>query len=654
MMKRVSSARNAGWFSRKGLSFQMGLVTVAVTVSVMVMLGVVLIASNQRAATQSVSREMSSVMALIDHSLELTFGSAVSRADELMPTFIRDLGGLPSLNGTRMQTGQAGMAPTLVDVDGSTLNGDTTILQYLKRTSNVDPAIIVRDGDSWINVSTLAKDAQGKSLIGNKLPVSDHVTKMLNSGASHPGMVQRNGRWYVVVIKLLRDKQGTVYGGLTIRVDVDEQIKSLLNYLTTAKVAGHGVLGVLARDSHTNKWVYVGGLRAGREATAGVNELLKTVEREPSGFLEVDLEDGRGESFVSWTKTQQWDWILFSSGPAEQFLADSRENSMFQLLLMLGGTIVIVGAVGWLSRRTLKPVGRVVSALEHLGQGDLAVDIPSVPKDSNNEVHKLFFSAEQTRDNLARAVTTVHQSVKEINVGASEILSGNTDLSNRTEEQAASLTETAASMQELASTVRQNAENARQANDMANNVSSIATQGSEAVGDVVNTMQDISASSDRIGEIVKVIDSIAFQTNILALNAAVEAARSGEQGRGFAVVAAEVRALAQRSAVAAKEIKTLIDASLVKISTGAEQVQETQKTILDVVQAAHQVAIIMGEMSSATEQQSIGIEQVNTAVAQMDQVTQQNAALVEESAAAAASLEEQAKTLAKAVAVFKL
>jgi len=321
---------------------------------------------------------------------------------------------------------------------------------------------------------------------------------------------------------------------------------------------------------------------------------------------------------------------------------------------MLVGTIAIVGVVGLLLRQALRPVRGVVHALERLGDGDLTVVIPEAPANSENEVHKLISSAAQTRDNLAKAVTTVHHSVDEINVGAREILSGNTDLSSRTEEQAASLAETAASMQELASTVRQNAENARQANDMAHSTSSMAERGGKAVGDVVGTMQDISASSGRIGEIVNVIDSIAFQTNILALNAAVEAARSGEQGRGFAVVAAEVRALAQRSAVAAKEIKTLIDASLVKISTGAEQVEITQKTIREVVQAAHQVAIIMGEISSATEQQSAGIDQVNMAVSQMDQVTQQNAALVEESAAAAASLEEQARALAEAVAVFKL
>lgn len=653
-MKFSSSIRAANWWSRKGLSFKMGWVTVVVTVVVMSVLGVFMTMSSQRAAENSVNREMSSAMALIEHSLDSIFLSAVGRADTLMPELIDSLGGTPVLDGTRVQTGSAGMLPRLVGAYGNTFNGDTSVLEELSRVSGVDAALVVRDGSSWVRVSTLLKDERGQSAVGSQVPANDHLARMLTSGASHSGMVQRNGRWYAMTIKLLRDSKGVVYGGLTIRVNVDEQIRSLFDYLATAKVAGYGVLGVLARDPSAEKWIYVSGPRAGREVIPEVAALIKGLGNDRTGFMEKDLGDERGYSFVSWAKIQNLDWMLYSSGPEADFLAASRSNTTLQLLLMLVGAIAIVGVVGWLSRQTLRPVANVVKALERLGQGDLTATIPPAPEKSQNEVHKLLLSAEQMRGNLANTVSTVHQSVNEINVGASEILSGNSDLSNRTEEQAASLSETVASMQELASTVSQNAENARDANVMARNASSMASQSSEAVGDVVNTMKDISVSSGRIGEIVRVIDSIAFQTNILALNAAVEAARSGEQGRGFAVVAAEVRVLAQRSAVAAKEIKELIDASLVKVSIGADQVQETQKAILNVVQAAEQVATIMGEISSATEQQSAGIEQVNAAVLQMDHVTQQNAALVEESAAAAASLEEQARALAEAVAVFKL
>ncbi|MFS8435943.1 chemotaxis protein, partial [Xanthomonas campestris pv. campestris] len=236
---------------------------------------------------------------------------------------------------------------------------------------------------------------------------------------------------------------------------------------------------------------------------------------------------------------------------------------------------------------------------------------------------------------------------------ASEIAAGNQDLSQRTEQQAANLEETAASMEELTSTVKQNAEGARQANQLAIGAASVAVQGGEVVGKVVETMSGIEASSKKIADIISVIDGIAFQTNILALNAAVEAARAGEQGRGFAVVASEVRTLAQRSSGAAKEIKDLIDDSVQRVAEGSALVHTAGKTMGEVVASVQRVTDIMGEISAASQEQSAGIEQVNQTITQMDETTQQNAALVEEATAAARSLEDQAVQLTEAVAVFK-
>ncbi|MFA6014946.1 MAG: methyl-accepting chemotaxis protein [Gallionellaceae bacterium] len=259
-----------------------------------------------------------------------------------------------------------------------------------------------------------------------------------------------------------------------------------------------------------------------------------------------------------------------------------------------------------------------------------------------------------TVDNLKTLVSDVRVSVDSIGTASKEIASGNTDLSQRTEEQASSLEETAASMEELTSTVKQNADNAKQANQLASNASAVAQKGGAVVQEVVGTMSSINESSRKIVDIISVIDGIAFQTNILALNAAVEAARAGEQGRGFAVVAAEVRNLAQRSAAAAKEIKTLIGDSTEKVEIGTKLVDDAGKTMEEIVNAVKRVTDIMSEISAASAEQSTGIEQVNQAITQMDEVTQQNAALVEEAAAAAESLEEEAQNLTRAVSVFKM
>ena len=286
-----------------------------------------------------------------------------------------------------------------------------------------------------------------------------------------------------------------------------------------------------------------------------------------------------------------------------------------------------------------------------ISEGNLTVHIPAGGRD---EMGQLLQALLQMRDNLARVVSGVRGYAEGVSTASAEIAQGNHDLSSRTESQASALEETAASMEELGSTVRQNADNARQANQMAMNASTVAVQGGEVVSQVVETMKGISTASNKIADIIGVIDGIAFQTNILALNAAVEAARAGEQGRGFAVVASEVRSLAGRSAEAAKEIKSLISASVERVEQGNIQAEKAGETMTEVVNAIRRVTDIMGEISAASSEQSAGVSQVGEAVTQMDQATQQNAALVEQMAAAAGSLSGQARELVRAVAVFKL
>jgi methyl-accepting chemotaxis protein I, serine sensor receptor len=303
-----------------------------------------------------------------------------------------------------------------------------------------------------------------------------------------------------------------------------------------------------------------------------------------------------------------------------------------------------------LVRAIVHPVDAIIAQFQRIASGDLTGRIMA---QSENEMGKLAAALRQMQDSLVSTVNTVRLGTESIDAGVSEIAAGNTDLSQRTEEQAASLEETAASIEELTSTVKQTAENAKQASTLAQGASTLAGQGGKLTQQVVGTMNHIVDDSHKIADIVGVIEGIAFQTNILALNAAVEAARAGEQGRGFAVVASEVRSLAQRSAGAAKEIKGLIGASTARVEEGAQLVQRSGATMTEIVDGISRVSSIMGEIAAAANEQSTGIDQVNLAVAQMDQVTQQNAALVEQAAAAASSLEDQARRLTAAVAVFR-
>jgi len=286
-----------------------------------------------------------------------------------------------------------------------------------------------------------------------------------------------------------------------------------------------------------------------------------------------------------------------------------------------------------------------------VASGDLTSKFDSTEQD---EMGQLIRALREMNDSLINIVGQVRQGAETISVGTKQIASGNMELSSRTEQQAGSLEETASAMEQLTSTVKQNADNARQANTMAISASDIAVKGSSVVSEVVETMGEINESSKKIVDIIGVIDGIAFQTNILALNAAVEAARAGEQGRGFAVVASEVRNLAQRSASAAKEIKILINHSVEKVDTGSKLVDQAGATMKQIVHSVKQVTDIMNEISSASGEQSSGIDQIHLAVAQMDNVTQQNAALVEEAASAAQSLQSQASMLNQVVSVFKL
>ncbi|WP_374316007.1 methyl-accepting chemotaxis protein [Aquabacterium sp.] len=392
-------------------------------------------------------------------------------------------------------------------------------------------------------------------------------------------------------------------------------------------------------DTLKTQWAAYGAAEA---------KTLSAADRGTAGLAESN------ELFNAAMKTLDED-IALNDRSAAQATATAEANyrqAIMSSLVMVAIALGVGIAMAMLITRSITvPIGEAVTIAETVAKGDLTSRIET---DGKDEAAQLLAALYDMNSSLVRIVGEVRQSSDSIATGSAEIAMGNADLSQRTEEQASNLEETAASMEELTSTVKHNSDTANEANRMASSAANAARSGGDLVRQVVDTMNDITHSSRKISEIITVIDGIAFQTNILALNAAVEAARAGEQGRGFAVVAGEVRTLAQRSANAAKEIKSLIGDSVEKVDTGARLVNSAGQSMQDIVDQVNRVSQLINEISSATSEQSSGISQVGDAVNQLDQVTQQNAALVEQSAAAAESLRHQAAKLTDLVSVFRL
>jgi len=414
------------------------------------------------------------------------------------------------------------------------------------------------------------------------------------------------------------------------------RFNSMLDQLETVFREQKTVMRMASADKHYRK-AQPAGLHGGfREFLECSNESIK--------LLESNILKEKESKRVTQQAQQEFSNLInvAKGGDFSQRMNEKDKEGVFKSL---------AHDLNILLETTEKGLGEVLVVLRGVAEGDLTHRITS----EYGGIYELLKNdTNATIDQLREIIGQIKESVDSINTASQEIAAGNADLSQRTEDQASSLEKTASSMEKLTSIVKQNADNAKQANQLAIGASTVAVKGGNVVNQVVHTMNSINESSRKIVDIISVIDGIAFQTNILALNAAVEAARAGEQGRGFAVVANEVRNLAQRSATAAKEIKTLIGGSVEKVEDGSKLVAEAGKTMEEIVTSIKHVTDIMFEISAASEEQSIGIEQVNKAISQMDEVTQQNAALVEEAAAASESLQDQSEGLAVAVSVFKM
>jgi len=523
--------------------------------------------------------------------------------------------------------------------------------------------IFVKSGDDFVRVATTLKKPDGSRAIGTPLDRKAPSYAALTGGAPYSGLAALFGGQYAIHYDPIKDAGGQVVGALFVGIDLAERLATIEARIREIKIGTTGYVYIIdANPGEARGRLVMHPAKKGQvildAKDAGGRTFIREMVDTRSGVIRYpwsnpELGDARPrDKIVAYSHFPGWNWVVAAGSYVDEFSRDSVELMRKIAAVVAGAVLLLCAALYWIMRRMIsRPLARAVEFATAVAAGNLTSRVESR---SNDEIGTLMATLATMQRDLAQSVARIRTAAGEVDVAASEIASGNGNLASRTESQAASLQETASSMEELTATVRLNADNARQANQLALGAYDSARRGGEVVGEVVGKMQSITDSSQKVVDIISVIDGIAFQTNILALNAAVEAARAGEQGRGFAVVASEVRKLAQRSAAAAKEIKGLITDSTREVETGSRLVQQAGATIREMVGSVQRVADIVAEISAASAEQSAGIEQVNLAVTQMDDAVQQNAALVEQAAAAAMSLGQQGRALVDAVAVFTL
>nr|WP_305800527.1 methyl-accepting chemotaxis protein [Shinella sp. XGS7] len=540
---------------------------------------------------------------------------------------------------------------------GPKLNNNYTQVDKFAGNTGGVATVFAAKGDDFIRITTSLKNEKGERVTGTMMGKQHPAYAAVSAGQPYTGRAVLFGKPYMSYYEPVKNDAGKIVGLLFIGFDLDAFESAIGKMAGESKFFDTGGIYLLTVGKDLSQARFAAHPQHKGKLVSEVSpELLKHLgEATETGYID-EVPDLLGSQHSDDfaivrknPKTGHWVVAQVSRGEAMA----SHWATMVPFWLMLGGATLVLGlGLAWLLRNWVaKPLGTLNEGVRAIAQGDLSTPMRSERED---EIGALAREAESMRQRLADMIGTVRHSVDSIGTASAEIATGNQDLSSRTEQTASNLQNTASSMDQLTNTVRQTAESARTANQLVSSASSAAARGGEVVGQVVSTMDEINTSSKKITSIIGVIDEIAFQTNLLALNAGVEAARAGEAGKGFAVVAQEVRELAQRSAKAAKEIKTLIGASVDKVETGSRLVQEAGASMDEIVASVQRVSDIIGEISAAAAEQSEGIGQVNQSVTQLDQMTQQNAALVEESAAAAESLREQAQRLVQAVGVFRL
>jgi methyl-accepting chemotaxis protein-2 (aspartate sensor receptor) len=607
-------------------------------------------------AVVNIQAELRSVVATVE-----MFDKAVStEAISFGKVFTAGLQGEFTLDTANTVDVAGKQVPTL-KLDDKPLNLDFSAPDQFTRNTGGNATIFAASGEDFVRVSTSVRKENGDRAVGTVLDRASPAYAQLKAGKPYVGLVTLFGKQTITDYEPVRDASGKVIGVLYVGIDISAELAQLKDRIRSMKVGETGYFYVLnAAPGKNYGELIVHPNKEGQSILdnrdAGGREYVRAMLESKEGVTAYPLQSTDGtaprDRIVAYTLFKDWNWLIAGGTFDDEITQASsslRNRAILSGLVALAIFAVILNAV--MKRTVTRPLTAARDAAVRMAQGDLTVALATNRRD---EIGRLSNAMNEIGTGLSTVVGQVRTGAEQILNASSEISSGNLDLSARTEEQAATLAVTANSMQGLTETVRRNAGDAQQANQLAVNTSLVAKEGGRMVDQVIERMDAIKASSGRINDIIGVIDGIAFQTNILALNAAVEAARAGEQGRGFAVVASEVRNLAQRSAAAAKEIKALIQASSLEVDAGSQLVQEAGSTMADVLNSAEQVTGIMSRISAASTEQTGGIEDINRAIGEMDQVTQHNAALVEEASAAAQAMQEQAEQLARAVRLFKL
>jgi methyl-accepting chemotaxis protein-2 (aspartate sensor receptor) len=612
-----------------------------------------------RARLTEKDQSIAATIALFDHAL----GAEVDRATTLFASF------LPpdfTLDETQ-KIDIGGMATPTFKAGDKVLNLDFTIPDQFLARSGAISTVFARSGDDFVRVTTSLKKQDGTRAIGTLLDRKGPAYGPLMAGKTYTGLAALFGRQYITQYRPVKDASGRVIGSLFVGVDVTNQIEAVKADIARLKIGESGYYFVVDASNGPTRGQFVVHPAAVGKHYDDANGPYSQMLNERAGAIEYTSADATlGEQsarpkLVSFVTVPEWHWLVGGVAPQDEIMAGVMQTRNRFALAGLALTLLFVVLSTLAARRLVsRPLDAAAKAAGRLAAGDLSARIggrrnqADSQGEADGEIGRLTHAIDGIGEGLARIVAQVRGASAQMTEGTAQIASGSGEIATRIATQASSLEQTAASMEEITSTVQQNADHALRANNVAIDAAEAALDGGRAVERVVATMTDISRASQKIADITGVIEGIAFQTNILALNAAVEAARAGEHGKGFAVVAAEVRALAQRSAAAVKEIETLIAESTATVQAGYQIAGDASTTMRGIVARVEEMRTIIAEISAASQEQSGGIEQVNLAVTQIGEATQQSAQLVGEAERAAAALHEQAARLTELVSVFKV